>query len=80
MQYYRNKGKVSVSQYLQKFNNGEKVNLKIHPSVQKGRFFPRFHGLTGIITGMKGACYQVKIKDGNKEKILYIHPIHLKKT
>ena len=79
-QYYRNKGKISLSQYFQELHNGEKVNLKINPGVQKGRFYPRFHGLTGTVTGKKGACYQVKIKDGNKEKTLYIHPIHLKKA
>jgi len=79
-QHYRQKGKIPLSQYFQKFNPGDKVNLKINPGVQKGRFFPRFHGLTGTITGQKGFCYQVKIKDGNKEKVLYIHPIHLKKA
>lgn len=76
---YREKGKISVSQFLQEFNNGDKVNLKINSNVNKGRFFPRFHGLTGVVTGKKGLCYQVKINDNGKEKQLYIHPIHLKK-
>jgi len=80
MQYYRQKGKISLSQYFQKLNNGDKVNLMTNPGIQKGRFFSRFHGLTGTVTGRKGFCYQVIIKDGGKEKTLYIHPIHLKKA
>ena len=78
-QSVRKKGKLSISKYLQEFVDGDKVNLKIHPGVQKGRFFPRFHGLTGTVSGKKGSCYGVKIKDGNKKKLLYIHPIHLNK-
>jgi len=76
---YREKGKIPLSKYFQKFENGDKVNLKINSNIQTGRFFPRFHGLTGTVTGKKGSCYQVKIKDGNKIKLLFIHPIHLKK-
>ena len=79
-QHYRKKGKIPISQYFQQLNEGEKVNLKVNPTVQKGRFFPRFHGKTGTIIGKRGFCYQVKIKDGNKEKTLYVHPIHLKKA
>ncbi len=79
-QSIREKGKVPLGRYFQEFEEGEKVNLKVHPSVQKGRFFPRFHGLTGTVTGhKKGSCYEVQIKDGGKRKVLYVHPIHLKK-
>ncbi len=77
---YREKGKVSLSKYFQVFETGEKVGLKIHPGVHEGRFFSRFHGLSGKITGVKkGSCYEVSIVDGNKAKTLYVHPIHLKK-
>ena len=76
---YREKGKIPLSKYFQVFNVGETVGLKIHPNVHKGRFFSRFHGLSGKITGVKkGSCYEVKIMDGNKAKTLYVHPIHMK--
>ncbi len=75
----RDKGKIPLSQYFQEFKEGDTVNLKINSNVEKGRFFPRFHGLSGVVTGKKGFCYQVQIKDGGKEKTLYIHPIHLKR-
>jgi large subunit ribosomal protein L21e len=75
----RDKGKIPLSRYFQEFKEGERVNLKINSNVQKGQFFPRFHGSSGLVTGKKGSCYQIKIKDGNKEKTLFVHPIHLKR-
>jgi large subunit ribosomal protein L21e len=73
------KGKISLSKYFQKFEVGENVGLKINSAVPKGQFFPRFHGRAGKVTGMKGKCYQIEIKDGNKQKTLFVHPIHLVK-
>ncbi len=75
--HYRSKGKISITKYLQEFTDGDYVNLKINGSIQKGRFFPRFHGKTGVVNGKKGTCYGVAIKDGGKKKLLYVHPIHL---
>ncbi|HLD40355.1 MAG TPA: 50S ribosomal protein L21e [Candidatus Nanoarchaeia archaeon] len=77
--HYRQRGKLSLSQYFQEFKEGDRVNLKINSSVQTGQFFPRFHGMTGEITGKRGFCYEVKIHDQDKEKKLFVHPIHLKK-
>ena len=76
---YREKGKLSLSRYFQRFEVGDQVNLKINSSIQKGRFYPRFHGLTGNVVGKRGFCYEVEIFDGNKQKRLYVHPIHLNK-
>lgn len=77
--YYKEQGKIPLSRYFQNFEPGERVNLKIHPNVQIGRFHSRFHGLSGIIGRKKGACYEVSIKDGEKAKRIYVHPIHLNK-
>lgn len=77
----REKGKIPLSKYFQEFEKGDKVALKINSNIQKGRFFPRFHGLHGTVTGNKrGNCVEVTLKDGKKEKILYVHPIHLRKS
>lgn len=75
----RTKGKISLTRYLQNFNIGEKVNLSAEPAVQKGMYHTRFHGKIGTIKNKKGNCYEVLIKDGKKNKILIIHPVHLKK-
>jgi len=61
------KGKIPLSKYFQTFESGDRVGLKINSAVAKGQFF----------AGMKGRCYKVEIKDGNKKKTLVVHPIHL---
>ncbi len=77
-QNIRERGKIPLSKYFQTFAAGDKVGLKIQGNVVKGRFHPRFHGLTGTASGkMSGACYEVQIYDGNKEKTIFVHPIHL---
>lgn len=76
----RRQGKISLTRYFQKFNEGDKVYLTAEPAVQKGMYFPRFHGKAGIIKGKQGFCYKVQVKDMNKNKIIIIHPVHLKKS
>lgn len=71
------KGKLSIRRFFQKLEPGEGVLLKIEPSYHKGMFHQRFHGKHGIINKKLKNCYEVKIKDGKKEKILIVHPIHL---
>ena len=76
----RQQGKIPLSKFFQTFVEGEKVNLKINSNVAKGQFFRRFYGMTGTITGnKKGTCYEIKIYDHDKAKILFVHPIHLTK-
>lgn len=78
LRHYKEKGKISLSKYFQVFGADQRVSLKINPAVSKGQFFRRFHGYTGTITGkMKGSCYEITIRDGGKDKLLYVHPIHL---
>ena len=72
------RGKISIRRYLQNFNIGDMVYLKAEPSIHKGMYFPRFHGKSGVIIDTQGRCYKVRIKDGNKEKTLIVHPVHLK--
>ena len=71
------KGKLAVSEFVKKLQMGEKVQLVAQPSITKGIYFRRFHGRTGVVTGMQGNCYKVQIHDGGKEKTLIIAPVHL---
>lgn len=71
------KGKIPLSKYFQAFKDGDRVGLKINSAIPKGQFFPRFHGLSGKVIGKKGKCYAVELKDGKKQKTLFVHPIHL---
>lgn len=74
-----NRGKISIKNYLAKYEDGDRVQLKAEPAVQKGLYHLDFHGKSGIINGKQGNCYKVLIKDGNKEKSLLVHPVHLKR-
>jgi len=74
----KEKGKISILNYLQEFKPGDRVILKAEPAVQQGMYFPRFHGRAGIIKEKQGSCYKVLIKDINKEKTVIVHPVHLK--
>lgn len=76
----RKRGKISIERYIQKLSIGDKVYLKADPTVQKGLYHTRFHGKTGTIKNKKGKCYEVVIKDYNKEKTLIIHPVHMEKA
>jgi len=73
----RNKGKISLTRYFQTFTAGDKVFLSVEPAVQKGMYYPRFMGKSGIIKGKRGRCYEVAINDIGKNKTLIVHPIHL---
>ena len=73
------KGKISIRKYMQSFQAGDKVRLQAEPAIQKGIYFRRFHSKTGEIMNQRGACYEVLIKEGNKQKTIIVHPIHLVK-
>ena len=74
----RAKGKVSLAKYFQVFKEGDKVCLVAEPSIQKGMYFPRFHGKAGTVLCKKGKCYEIEIKDHDKIKNIIVHPVHLK--
>jgi len=75
----RERGKISITSYLQEFKPGEKVSLKVNPSIHSAMVFPRFHGRCGIVKKKRGECYEILIKDIGKEKTLIVHPSHLKR-
>ena len=65
---------------MQSFEKGEKVSLSADSALQKGLYPLRFHGRIGCVSGKKGWCYEVTVKDGGKLKSLIVHPVHLKKV
>lgn len=75
----KDKGKVSIRRHLAEFAQGEQVALVVEPSMHAGMYHPRFIGRTGTIKAKTGSCYEVKITDINKDKVLIVHPVHLKK-
>jgi len=75
----RQKGKISIASYFKSFKIGDKVGLSAEPAVQKGMYLAKHYGKIGQVKGKKGECYEVTIRDQNKQKTLIVHPVHLKK-
>lgn len=74
----RERGTSPPQQLVEEFEVGEKVHLKIDPSVPDGRFHPRFNGKTGEIAGEQGQAFKVEITDGGTQKTLIARAAHLK--
>ena len=75
---FRKSRRVTVNQFMQKFNEGQSVAIVIESSSPSGMPFKRFHGLTGKVVGTRGNAYIVEIYDGNKAKKIIANPEHLK--
>ncbi len=74
----REKGKLKLSGYFKKIEEGNYVAIIIEEG-SNFSFKKRLQGKSGIVVGRRGNFKLIKIKDGNKEKILIIHPAHIKK-
>jgi large subunit ribosomal protein L21e len=73
------KGKLSLNKFLAEYNPGDKVVIRPDSIVQKALPDPKYVGKTGVVKARKGSCYEVAINDLGKDKILVIHPYHIKR-
>ncbi|MHC1610948.1 MAG: 50S ribosomal protein L21e [Candidatus Methanospirareceae archaeon] len=75
----RERGLSPISRAIQSFSPGERVHIRIDPSVHKGMPHHRFHGMTGTVKGERGRAYIVEVSDGKRKrkKELFIRPEHL---
>jgi large subunit ribosomal protein L21e len=74
----REKGKLRLSGYFKKIEDGASVALVSDAGV-RASFPKRIKGMSGKVLGSRGRFKLVEIKDGNKAKTFIIHPIHLRK-
>ena len=74
----RERGKVSISKIIRRFNLGDRVALVQNPSVQGGMPHPKWKGLVGQVVEKRGASYIVLVRVGNAEKKVISRPVHLK--
>lgn len=74
----KHREKTTVNSILREFKDGATVVITIDSAVQGGSPHPRYQGKVGKIVKKRGDCYEVKIKDGDKDKILVTAPVHLK--
>ncbi len=75
----RQKGKISLQKYFQKFSEGDNVAIVKDLTVQSPGFPSRMQGRTGIVIGKQGSAYTVAIKDYARRKVYIVRPVHLKK-
>lgn len=76
----REKGKISLTRYFMPFEVGEKAILSAEPAVQKSLYHRRFHGRMGVVSAKRGECYEVKLREGRVDKMVIVHPVHLRKV
>ena len=72
-------GKLTVNKQLSVFDDGEKVQINIDPSVHSGFPNPRYQGFTGTVDGTQGPrTFKVSFKLGKTKKMCLVNGAHLK--
>jgi large subunit ribosomal protein L21e len=74
----REHGKLGLSRLLRGYEPGDKVVIKIDPSVHKGMPHRRYHGKVGVIVSKRGRSYEIKVTQGNAVKDIIVRPEHLR--
>jgi len=73
----RERGKTGLSKILYEYKPGEKVVVKIDPSVHKGMPHRRYHGKIGVIVDKRGRSYVVNVTQGEAVKEIIVRPEHM---
>ncbi|MFW6064841.1 MAG: 50S ribosomal protein L21e [Candidatus Natronoplasma sp.] len=71
------RGLIPINKALQEFEEGEKVRIKIEPSVHKAQPHRRFQGAIGVVQGKQGKAFVVEVKEGGKKKKVITRSEHL---
>jgi len=79
-QLKKHREKTTVNKLLREYKVGEKVIIDLNSEIQDAMPHPRYQGHEGVILAQRGKCYEVTIKDGNKDKTIVTGPAHLKKV
>lgn len=74
----REQGKTGLSRVLHEYKTGEKVVVKINPSVHQGMPHRRYQGKIGVIVNKRGRAYLVNVTQGQATKEIIVRPEHLK--
>ena len=74
----RERGKLKLSSYFKKIDDGASVALVTDAGVRCS-YPKRLKGMSGKVLESRGRFKLVEIKDGNKAKTIIVHPVHLRK-
>lgn len=73
----REKGKIGLSKLLHEYQPGNRVVIKINPTIHKGMPHRRYHGKVGAIVDKRGRSYVVSVTQGDATKEIIVRPEHL---
>ncbi|MEM2094009.1 MAG: 50S ribosomal protein L21e [Candidatus Bathyarchaeia archaeon] len=73
----RRRGLQPLGKLLHRYEAGEKVVIKLDPSIHKGMPHARYHGKVGVVLEKRRRAYVVQIEEGGKLRELIVRPEHL---
>ncbi|MCI4334989.1 MAG: 50S ribosomal protein L21e [Thermoplasmata archaeon] len=73
----RERGMPPVTRYLQNFEVGSLVTVRLEASEPRGQPHPRYQGRTASVVRRVGRAYLLEFLDGGKRKQLIALPVHL---
>jgi large subunit ribosomal protein L21e len=73
----RERGMPPITRFLQSFEVGDKVIVRLEASDPHGQPHPRYQGRTCTVVARVGRAYRIEFLDGNKRKELIANPVHL---
>lgn len=76
----RKRGLSPITHSFVEYQEGEKANIIIDPSIHKGQPHSRFHGQTGTVIGNQGRAYLLEVRMGKMNKRVIVGPEHLRKV
>lgn len=65
-----------MSRLLRTYRPGDKVTIRIDPSVHKGMPHRRYHGRVGVIKEQRGRSYVIEVVEGRQTRTLIARPEH----
>jgi large subunit ribosomal protein L21e len=73
----RERGMPAVTKFLQTFEPGSRVTLRLEASDPHGQPHPRYQGRVGVVVRRQGRAFVIEFCDGNKRKQLIANAVHL---
>ncbi len=74
----RKRGLKSLRYLLEPIEVGQKVDILLNSSIQKGRPHRRYNGTSGTVVELRGQSYVIALKTGRMEKSIISRSEHLR--
>ncbi|MFH1787161.1 MAG: 50S ribosomal protein L21e [archaeon] len=75
----REKGLPPIGRFMEKYEVGDRVVIKVEPAVPEGMPFIKFNGKCGKVIEKRGRAYVVSFKDKDKRKSAICTPVHMRR-